>query len=135
MFGKTKEDHQRIHGICSIRTAYINVDNITIAEISEERNDEDEFDWVIKPYYDAIDSLKDISIEGCDLSIRKDEYIRRYVPSFVDRRTLPDNRVNLREELSRFNLRWNDRFEYMCLNEGRTNSKYYVSRKPIQSLN
>lgn len=60
MFGKTKEDHQRIPGVCSIRTAYINVDNITIDEISEERNDADEFDWVIKPYYDVIDSLKGI---------------------------------------------------------------------------
>lgn len=128
MFGKTKEDHKRIPCVCSIRTAYIKKGDNVIAEISEERNDADEFDWVIKPYYDIIDKLDNIHIEGCDLSIRKEEYIRRYVPEFVSRRTMPDNRVNLQKELNSVGLTWNDRFEYMCRTEGRTNSNYYVSR-------
>ena len=103
--GKTKDDHKRIHGICSTRTAYINVDGVTIAEISEERNDTDEFDWVIKLYYEVIDSLDNVLIDGWDLTLRKEEYIRKYVPEFVNRRTLLDNRVNIIEDLSKFNLR------------------------------
>lgn len=47
-----------------------------------------------------------------------DEYIRTYVPEFVDRRTLPDNRDRLFEELSEVGLTWNDRFEFMVRHHG-----------------
>ena len=108
----------RIPCICSIRTARIIYHNREIGTISEEVNDAGEYDWVIRPNYDNLN--KDwIEISGIDLDLHLDEYIRTYIPAFVTERTLPDNRENLREELAKVGLDYNDRFEYMCRTGGR----------------
>ena len=59
-----------------------------------------------------------IQISGIDMDLRKKEYIRRYVPVFVEERTPSDTRENLWEELEAVGLSWNDRFEYMCRTHG-----------------
>ena len=52
------------------------------------------------------------------MDLRLDEYIRTYIPAFVEERTLPDTRDGLWEELDRLGLDWNDRFEFMCGTHG-----------------
>lgn len=107
----------RVPCICQVRTAKMMYDGVCIGTISEEQNDAGEFDWVIRPDYDALDKHP-ISITGINLDLHLDEYIRTYVPEFVDRRTLPDNRDRLFEELSEVGLTWNDRFEFMIRHHG-----------------
>ena len=60
-----------------------------------------------------------MQIPGIGMSLRKEEYIRRYIPEIVEERTPPDTRVNLYEELEAVGLTWNDRFEFMCRTHGR----------------
>jgi hypothetical protein len=89
-----------------------------IGTISEERNDAGEFDWVIRMDWDEWEKAKAPLVAGIDSDLRLDEYIRSYVPAFVEERTLPDERDGLYEELEALGLTWNDRFEYMCRTRG-----------------
>ena len=57
-------------------------------------------------------------VAGINMDLRLDEYIRTYIPAFVEERTLPDTRDGLWEELDRLGLDWNDRFEFMCRTHG-----------------
>lgn len=108
----------RIPCICQVRTANIVYNDIVIGTISEEQNDAQEFDWVIKVDWENWERAGRPHISGIDEDLRLDEYIRTYVPEFVDERTLPDNRDGLYEELEKLGLTWNDRFEYMCRTHG-----------------
>lgn len=108
----------RIPCICQVRTANMVLDGIIIGTISEERNDADEFDWVIRPNWENLKKVRPIQIAGIDMDLKLDEYIRTYIPAFVEERTLPDTRDGLWEELDKLGLTWNDRFEYMCRTHG-----------------
>lgn len=119
----------RICGIGRVRTANMVYQGVVFGTISEERNDAGETDWVIKIDWKAWEEVGKPLVAGIDLDLRLDEYIRTFVPAFVEQRTLPDNRVNLKEELERFGLKTNDRFEFMCRNHGRCgNDRITVER-------
>lgn len=111
------EKNHRVPCISRVRTAKMMYHGHCIGTISEETNDAGEFDWVITPDYEALDS-DPVMITGIDLSLRKKEYIRTYIPEFVDRRTLSDMRPDLKYYLDRVGLKWNDRFEYMVRSHG-----------------
>lgn len=89
-----------------------------IGTISEEKNDAGEFDWVIRINWADWEKSGSPQVAGIDMDLRLNEYIRTYIPAFVEERTLPDTRDGLYEELERLNLTWNDRFEYMCRTHG-----------------
>ena len=107
----------RIPCIYQVRTANILYHDIILGTISEERNDAGETDWVIKPNYENIEKTG-VSIPGIDLELRLDEYIRTFIPFFVEERTPSDSREDLWELLDAVGLEWNDRFEYMCRTHG-----------------
>ena len=44
--------NSRVPYICQVRTAYVFRGETCIGEISEEKNDADEFDWVFRVYWD-----------------------------------------------------------------------------------
>lgn len=108
----------RIPCICEVRTAHMLYDGIVIGTVSEERNDAGEFDWVIKMDWKGWERAGEPPVAGIDLDLRLDEYIRTYVPAFVEQRTLPDERDGLYEELEAVGLNWNDRFEFMVRHHG-----------------
>ena len=110
--------NSRVPCICIVRTAKMLYEGKVIGTISEEKNDAGEFDWVIRPNWEALDTVKWVNIAGIDMDLRLDEYIRSYIPAFVEERTLPDTRDGLYEELEKLDLFWNDRFEYMCRTHG-----------------
>ena len=113
---KTKYN-TRVPCICRIRSAKMIYKGRVIGIISEESNDAGEFDWVIK--MDWKEWEKDpIQVAGIDMDLRLDEYIRTYIPAFVEERTMPDTRENLKEELDEVGLLYNDRYEYMCRTHG-----------------
>lgn len=109
--------NSRVPCICIVRTAKMIYKGDIIGTISEERNDAGEFDWVIRPNWGILDNHT-IQIAGIDMSLRLEEYIRSYVPAFVDERTPSDTRENLYEELEAVGLFYNDRFEFMCRTHG-----------------
>lgn len=123
-------DDTRIPCICQVRTANMIYNGYVIGTISEERNDADEFDWVIKMDWEEWEKSGSPQVAGIDTNLRLDEYIRTYIPSFVEERTLPDTRDGLWEELDRLGLDWNDRFEFMCRTHGICRpSKIIVERR------
>lgn len=120
IIGKRKIDvvktcwNTRVSCVCSVRTAKMMYKGIVIGTISEESNDAGETDWVIKVDWPNWDRVGRPHISGILEGLRLDEYVRAYLPAFVNERTLPDNREGLQEELSRLGMTYNDRFEYMC---------------------
>lgn len=112
------ERNTRVPCISRVRTANMIYEGVVIGTLSEESNDAGEFDWVIKPDWENLKKVSPVQIPGIDMSLRKEEYIRRYVPVIVEQRTFPDGRENLYEELTKLGLTWNDRFEVMCRTHG-----------------
>lgn len=110
--------NSRVPCICEVRTLKMIYEGDVIGTISEERNDAGEFDWVIRPDWKVLERHKELQIAGIDMSLMLEEYIRSYIPAFVEERTLPDTRDGLYEELERLGLYYNDRFEYMSRTHG-----------------
>ena len=108
----------RIPCICQVRTANMIYNGYVIGTISEERNDADEFDWVIKMDWEEWEKSGSPQVAGINMDLRLEEYIRTYIPAFVEERTLPDTRDGLWEELDRLGLDWYDRFDFMCRTHG-----------------
>lgn len=114
-----KPFNTRVACICRVRTAKIMYRGVEIGRISEERNDAGEFDWVIAIDWAKWEEMGRPPIAGINVDLRLKEYVRNNViPSFVEQRTLPDNRDRLQEELQAVGLRCNDRFEFMCRTRG-----------------
>lgn len=126
----------RVDKIDRIRKAYIMWEDIPIAELYHEyASISGEFDWVIKPIWENWDKARErgeyVDIAGIDDTLHKDEYIRRYNPSFVTQRTIPEGRGDLLPLLREIGLTYNDLFEVLCRTHGVCgNDRYYVSRTP-----
>lgn len=57
------------------------------------------------PYYDVIDAFNHLDIPGLNWELRKKYYYRsNMTPTFVSEQIIPKNRVNLMEELKKYNL-------------------------------
>lgn len=112
------EGNTRVPCICKVRTADMLYKGYVIGTISEEKNDAGEFDWVIRIDWKNWEKSGCPQVAGIDMDLRLSEYIRTYIPAFVEERTLPDNREGLFEELEELGMSWNDRFEYMCRTHG-----------------
>lgn len=133
----SSELYKRIEHIDRIRTAYIMSHDIPIATITHEYSSlTGEFDWVIAPIWENWDlHLKKyqeyVDIDGIDDTLHKDEYIRRFNPSFVTQRTIPEGRADLFPLLEAIGLTYNDLFEVLCRTHGVCgNDDLYVSRTP-----
>ena len=136
-----KEAYNRLYGriehIDRIRTCYIMRKEIPIATLTHEFSSlSGEFDWVIAPIWENWDLyLKKygdpVDIAGIDDTKRKKEYIRRFNPSFVTQRTIPEGRADLFPLLEEIGLTSNDLFEVLCRTHGICgNDDLYVSRTP-----
>lgn len=119
----------RVPCICTVRTANMMYNGYVIGEISEEKNDAGEFDWVIRMNWENWWLSGRPPVSGINMDLGLDEYIRSYIPGFVEQRTLPDNRDGLQEELERVGLTYNDRFEFMCRTKECGPSRITVERK------
>lgn len=135
------ERTQRIENIDRIRKAYIMLLDTPVAELYHEYSSlSGEFDWMIKILWDNWDMMAKkgyvMDLAGIDDTLRKDEYIRAYNPSFVTQRTIPEGRSDLLPTLRKIHLRSNDLFEVLCRTHGACgNDNYYVSRFPDIVIN
>ena len=88
-----------------------------VGEISYERYDDQNFQYVVTPYWEQIDRLPIqifSGIPGYDMSIRRDNYYRvNITPNFIQMRTPSESREDLWELLEEVGLDYYDRFEWL----------------------
>ena len=92
-------------------------EKISVAQIDYQEFDEENFQYVIIPYWDIIDGLPASvfqGLPGIDMDIRLDRYYRvNYIPVFITERTPSENREDLWEILESVGLDYYDRFEWL----------------------
>ena len=95
----------------------------TVGEVSYQRFDDQNFQYVFIPYWDYIESVPDYifnGIPGIDLDIRKEKYYRvNMTPSFIENRTPGPSRADLDELLKEVGLDYYDRFEWLLRTDKR----------------
>lgn len=92
-------------------------DKISVGQIDYQEFDEENFQYVISPYWDIIDGLPAKvfqGIPGIDMDLRLKNYYRvNYIPTFITERTPSENREDLWELLESVGLDYYDRFEWL----------------------
>ena len=92
-------------------------EKISVAQIDYQEFDEENFQYVISPYWEIIDGLPASvfqGIPGIDMDLRLEKYYRvNYIPTFITERTPSENREDLWELLETVGLDYYDRFEWL----------------------
>lgn len=109
-------------------------EKISIAQIDYQEFDEENFQYVISPYWEIIDGLPTSvfqGIPGIDMDLRLESYYRvNYIPTFIAERTPSENREDLWELLEAVGLDYYDRFEWLLRTTMRSaNDNLVVERR------
>jgi len=109
-------------------------EKISVAQIDYQEFDEENFQYVISPYWDIIDGLPASvfqGIPGIDMDLRLERYYRvNYIPTFITERTPSENREDLWDLLESVGLDYYDRFEWLIRTTMRAaNDNLIVERK------
>lgn len=114
-------------------------EKISIAQIDYQEFDEENFQYLISPYWEIIDGLPPSvfqGIPGIDMDLRLEKYYRvNYIPTFISERTPSENREDLWELLESVGLDYYDRFEWLLRTTMRSaNDNLIVERKREKRL-
>lgn len=94
-----------------------NKNRYNVAEVTYERYDDQNFQYVFSPYWKLIEFLpREVfdGIPGIDMDVRKEHYYRvNMTPSFISKRTPSSTRENVKELLDEVGLDYYDRFEWL----------------------
>ena len=92
-------------------------EKIQVARIDYESFENEEFQYIISPFWDIIDVLSPKvfqGIPGIDMELRLEHYYRvNYVPVFITERTPGESREDLWELLESVGLDYYDRLEWL----------------------
>lgn len=113
--------------------------NYNVGEIVFERFDEQNFQYIIKPYWQLIEQIPQglfQGIPGINMELRRDAYYRvNMTPTFISMRTPSESRENVRELMRSVGLDYYDRFEWLLRSEMRCgDDNLFVVRKPTDNL-
>ena len=109
-------------------------EKISVAQIDYQEFDEENFQYVISPYWEIIDGLPASvfqGIPGIDMDLRLERYYRvNYIPTFIAERTPSENREDLWDILESVGLDYYDRFEWLLRTTMRSaNDNLIVERR------
>lgn len=112
-------------------------EKISVAQIDYQEFDEENFQYVISPYWEIVDGLPASvfqGIPGIDMELRLKDYYRvNYIPTFIAERTPPEAREDLWELLESVDLDYYDRFEWLLRTKMRAaNDNLIVERRRIE---
>ena len=112
-------------------------EKISVAQIDYQEFDEENFQYVISPYWEIVDGLPASvfqGIPGIDMDLRLKDYYRvNYIPTFIAERTPSENREDLWELLESVDLDYYDRFEWLLRTKMRAaNDNLIVERRRIE---
>lgn len=114
-------------------------EKISVAQIDYQEFDEENFQYVISPYWEIIDGLPSSvfqGIPGIDMDLRLERYYRvNYIPTFIAERTPSENREDLWEILDSVGLDYYDRFEWLLRTTMRSaNDNLIVERRRVSQI-
>lgn len=114
-------------------------EKISVAQIDYQEFDEENFQYVISPYWEIVDGLPASvfqGIPGIDMDLRLERYYRvNYIPTFIAERTPSENREDLWEILEAVGLDYYDRFEWLLRTSMRAaNDNLIVERKRVSQV-
>lgn len=114
-------------------------EKISVAQIDYQEFDEENFQYVITPYWEIIDGLPSSifqGIPGIDMDLRLNKYYRvNYIPTFIAERTPAKNREDLWDLLGEVGLDYYDRFEWLLrTNMKAANDNLVVERRRMESI-
>ena len=123
-----------------IKAANQNGELFCVGEISYERFDDQNFQYVVTPYWNQIRYLP-VSVfsglPGFDFDIKKDKYYRvNMTPTFIQMRTPGEAREDLWELLDEVGLDYYDRFEWLLRTDKRCgdDNLSVVRKREVKSL-
>ena len=116
-----------------------NGEKISVAQIDYQEFDEENFQYVISPYWEIVDGLPASvfqGIPGIDMDLRLETYYRvNYIPTFIAERTPSENREDLWEILESVGLDYYDRFEWLIRTPMRAaNDNLIVERRRTKQV-
>ena len=114
-------------------------EKISVAQIDYQEFDEENFQYVISPYWEIIDGLPASvfqGIPGIDMDLRLERYYRvNYIPTFIAERTPSENREDLWDILESVGLDYYDRFEWLLRTTMRSaNDNLIVERRRVSQV-
>jgi len=120
-----------------IKAVMKNGDKVSVAQIDYQEFDEENFQYVISPYWDIVDGLPASvfqGIPGIDMDLRLKDYYRvNYIPTFISERTPSESREDLWELLESVGLDYYDRFEWLLRTNMRAaNDNLIVERRRME---
>ncbi len=113
-------------------------EKVSVAQIDYQEFDEENFQYVISPYWEIIDGLPASvfqGIPGIDMDLRLQHYYRaNYIPAFIAERTPSENREDLWDLLESVGLDYYDRFEWLLRTKLRSSNDNLIvdRRRPNQ---
>ena len=122
-----------------IKAVMKNGEKISVAQIDYQEFDEENFQYVISPYWEIVDGLPASvfqGIPGIDMDLRLETYYRvNYIPTFIAERTPSENREDLWEILESVGLDYYDRFEWLIRTPMRAaNDNLIVERRRTEQV-
>ena len=120
-----------------IKAVMKNGDKVSVAQIDYQEFDEENFQYVISPYWEIVDGLPASvfqGIPGIDMDLRLKDYYRvNYIPTFISERTPSEGREDLWELLESVELDYYDRFEWLLRTNMRAaNDNLIVERRRME---
>ncbi len=101
-----------------------------IGEIIFERFDDQNFQYIFKPYWDLIECLPInlfSGIPGINMEIKKEAYYRvNMTPVFISMRSPSENREDVKELMAEVGLDYYDRFEWLLRTSKRCGDDNFV---------
>lgn len=122
-----------------IKAVMKNGEKISVAQIDYQEFGEENFQYVISPYWEIVDGLPASvfqGIPGIDMDLRLETYYRvNYIPTFIAERTPSENREDLWEILESVGLDYYDRFEWLIRTPMRAaNDNLIVERRRTKQV-
>lgn len=113
-------------------------DRISVGQIDYQEFDEENFQYIISPYWEIVDGLPASvfqGIPGIDMDLRLKHYYRaNYIPTFISERTPSENREDLWELMESVGLDYYDRFEWLLRTDMCSgNDNLIVERRRIEN--
>ena len=120
-----------------IKAVMKNGDKVSVAQIDYQEFDEENFQYVISPYWEIVDGLPASvfqGIPGINMDLRLKDYYRvNYIPTFISERTPSESREDLWELLESVGLDYYDRFEWLLRTSMRAaNDNLIVERRRME---